>query len=526
MMRLLKIGAIAVALVCSAGAFAAERSYSEVSAKCSFEAIAAPADTTLTSVKSLDAPVRHCRIDGYVTTINPGPNKVNFMLTLPEKNNGRYLFTIQGGAAGFIPEPAQAQLRLGYAIASTDKGTRPANILDFSWRRDPAQALDWAHRGVHVVAGATQELARAYYRNETLKRFATGCSGGGDGTLSNAELYPTDFDGYVGAAMTTANLEINHMWGAIAQRINNDPSAWISPDEYKQIHGALMARYDGVDGAKDGLIWEPQRIKLTRRLLPFLSKAQLGTLGLIAGGLKTELGTSYPGYWLGNVTAMPGFLTGATRPPWQELKDYPAGFMVTATGAKGFNGPDYDILEDLDYNDRAALIADREFQARNGRYNFDPAKLSALKAAGGKLILWTGMADQAIPPGNILDYTEKLDQLHDKAGRETFVQTFLVPGLHHCATGEGAPTNAPDVLLEAMADWVETGVAPTSVIAANPVRDTGNIVTGTGALEVWGDTETRTFLLCPYPKRSRFIGGIKNLGKLDVNDAANWRCVP
>jgi Tannase and feruloyl esterase len=496
----------------------ARQELSHSSATCTAGTFTVPSGVTLVSVEHRATPAPHCRVDGYVTTTDPGPNRVNFMLALPDTYNRRYVMTIQGGAAGFVPDPSAVQLAMGYVIASSDKGTRPKNGLDFSWRSDPSQALDWAYRGVHVSAEATQMLARQFYSPGRMNRYAQGCSGGGDGTLSNAELYPRDFDGWVAAAMTTSNLEVNHIWGAIAQHVDHDPSAWIAPEEYALIHKALLKAHDRDDGAIDGLIWWPASISLVRDDFPFLSDAQFGTLQMIANGLPEERGTHYPGYWLGNVSAMPSFLTGKTRPPWQKLENYPAGFMVTATGAKGFFGSEYDILKSLDYGNREALISDRQFQAAHGRYLFDPAKLEAVRARGGKIILWSGAADQAVSPANVREYTDALTARYGRKGRERFSRSFFVPGLHHCSTGENAPTNAPDELLEAMARWVEKGQAPAFVIAGDPVRDGGNTVTGLGAGPVMTPA-TRSYKLCPYPKRSYFSG----VG--DWHEARNWRCV-
>jgi feruloyl esterase len=210
------------------GALAAERA-------CEVAAIKAPANATLVSAKYIEQPVGYCRVDGYVTTTNPGPNKVNFMVAMPDSHNGRYVFTIQGGAAAFVPDPPEHYLEAGYAIASTDKGVRAAHVLDFSFRDDPAQSLDWAHRGVHVSAQASQAIAKQFYGTDKLNRFATGCSGGGDGTLMAAQKYPQDFDAYVGAAMSVSDLEIAMPWGKITQHIVRDPSAWISPEELARV---------------------------------------------------------------------------------------------------------------------------------------------------------------------------------------------------------------------------------------------------------------------------------------------------
>ncbi len=147
-------------------------------AACDVASFTAPADTTIVSAEAFATPVPYCRVDGYVTTTNPGPNRVRFMMALPDSFNGRYLFTAQGGAAGFVPDPTEEHLRLGYAIASTDKGVTATHLFDFSFRSNEAQSLDWSHRGAHVAAVATQALARAYYEKPERYRYVAGCSGG------------------------------------------------------------------------------------------------------------------------------------------------------------------------------------------------------------------------------------------------------------------------------------------------------------------------------------------------------------
>ena len=57
-----------------------------------------PDDTTIVSADRLETPVSHCKIDGYVTTNDPGPNHNNFRLQLPERDlwEGRYFFIGMG----------------------------------------------------------------------------------------------------------------------------------------------------------------------------------------------------------------------------------------------------------------------------------------------------------------------------------------------------------------------------------------------------------------------------------------------
>ena len=104
-----------------------------------------------------------CRVSGWVTNQNPGPNRVMFNLTLPDNFNGRYLYLGVGGAAGKIPNMPQRLLAQGYALAGSDGGSGAKSIADFSFMSDPARLTDFMWRGVQSSAEATQAIARAYY---------------------------------------------------------------------------------------------------------------------------------------------------------------------------------------------------------------------------------------------------------------------------------------------------------------------------------------------------------------------------
>ena len=120
-------GAAAMALTllaCSsaAGAIAAAapaKAPSECSVA-SLQKTVAP-DTTLVSAERLTEPVPYCSVEGYVTTQNPGPNKVGFLVGLPEQGwNGRFFFNSVGGSAGFLQTPPAQLIVAGYAVATTD----------------------------------------------------------------------------------------------------------------------------------------------------------------------------------------------------------------------------------------------------------------------------------------------------------------------------------------------------------------------------------------------------------------------
>jgi hypothetical protein len=135
----------------------------------------------------------------------------------------------------------------------------------------------------------------------------------------------------------------------------------------------------------------------------------------------------------------------------------------------------------------------------------DDADLSAFRQRGGKMILWHGEADQLIFPRGTINYFNRvLDANGGPTEVNRFARLYMAPGVGHCGGGIGP---APTGLYEAIVDWVEKGVAPTTILAAS--------TPGPGAAVA----PTRTRPLCPYPTIARWIGSGSS------NEAANFACV-
>ena len=124
-----------------------------------------------------------------------------------------------------------------------------------------------------------------------------------------------------------------------------------------------------------------------------------------------------------------------------------------------FNQPDWDYST---YNfsnfQRDTHLAASFLNATNS--NLDP-----FKAHQGKLIIWHGWADPALPPQATVDYYRQL-QAHDP-NAAAYCRLFMVPGCLHCGGGPGAS----DVdWLSAIVDWVEHDQAPDRLIASKRDR--------------------------------------------------------
>jgi feruloyl esterase len=99
-------------------------------------------------------------------------------------------------------------------------------------------------------------------------------------------------------------------------------------------------------------------------------------------------------------------------------------------------------------------------------YNANDPDLRAFAAHGGKLIMYHGWADQAIPPWSTLDYYAAAERAAGGYLRsQSFSRLYLIPGAYHCLFGPGGTTaNLADFLGKLMA-WVQNGTPPGAVSA-------------------------------------------------------------
>jgi feruloyl esterase len=142
--------------------------------------------------------------------------------------------------------------------------------------------------------------------------------------------------------------------------------------------------------------------------------------------------------------------------------------------------------------------------------------LRAFKSRGGKLVMFTGWADQFIAPQQTIDYYKRIDAATDAS---SFARLFVAPGMAHCSGGNGPSSFGQDVgvapfptdpsrdLLTALTNWVEGGQAPEQVVATK--FDNDNATTG---------DVTLTRPICAYPKVAQYKGSG------DTNKAENFSC--
>jgi pimeloyl-ACP methyl ester carboxylesterase len=477
-------------------------------------------DTTLVSAERLTEPVPYCSVEGYVTTQNPGPNKVGFLVGLPEQGwNGRFFFNSVGGSAGFLQTPPAQLIVAGYAVATTDAGHRSTSILDWSELKNPAIALDLSRRSMHVSAVAAQAITKSYYNAHSMYRYVQGCSGGGQRTLSAARHYPQDYDGFIVEAPGINAANILAFANATQYQIKHAGS-WIPPAKLAMVEERVNQACHAAGGVvPDSLAchFDPAALQCSGEDKPdCLTAAQVGTVKTIAAGPQSPRGPVYPGAPYTNTTGWIGFFTGPSAPPWSEteLGKAPGGYIISHSFMRAYLGKDYDYVTQFDFNNQqdvdAYLAADR--RAAMGQTDAD---LSGVEKEGRKVIFWHGMSDPGISYADTVRYYTELRQTLPGDGRvEKFARLFAAPGVLHCVGGTG-PSDMGSRALDKMVDWVEKGIAPEAIVA-NRTIERGQV---------------RQFLTCAYPKAAVFRP--QELPKGDpmaplrgdpAFDASNWRC--
>jgi feruloyl esterase len=280
----------------------------------------------------------------------------------------------------------------------------------------------------------------------------------------------------------------------------------------------VNAACDARDGVTDGVVNDPRQCHFDPAALlckegdsdACLTAPQAFALRKLYEGPHDSRGQEiFPGYVPGAEEGDGGWGPWITGPA-------PGKSLLFAFGIGFFANMVYEKA-DWDYRNASveqSLKAAEEKTA--GKLDATDANLAAFKARGGKLILYHGWNDPAISAVNTIQYYDSVVGRLGQQETDAFVRLYMVPGMQHCGGGPGAssfgqfgptPSNEPQRNISmALEQWVETGKAPSAVVATKYVDDD----------QEKGVRATRP--LCPYPRAAEYKG------QGDPNDAASFEC--
>jgi feruloyl esterase len=455
------------------------------------------------ALPDLTAPVDFCRVTAKLRTV-PG-SEITAEVWLPPQWNGKLLAF---GGAGYNGGLASAWLVLlaplkkGYAGIATDAGHADTNSAKFT-HDFPEQYTDYAYRANHVAAGFLRTLATSYYGAPVKRAYFHGCSNGGRDALMEARRFPEDYDGIIAGAPAAGWSRLMGSFAWNAQAVRAAPEL---KDKLQLVQNAAIAKCDALDGVKDQLIENPSACNF--------DPAELQCKGSAGSSCLTA----------NEVTALRKIYEG---PRLRDGTQVYAGMPVGGEGLKS-NWDDWIVKEDsaqatfaletfrwMVYGDPKWELSrfdiDRDYPAAEERVasimNSDDPDLSGFVGRGGKLLLYHGWNDAAIPAGATVNYYKSLRQALGSVADE-HVRLFMVPGMMHCWGGVG-PTHFD--VIEQIDKWVDGGPAPERIVASE--YDSPAILGPAPKAKL-----VRTRPLCAWPKVAHYKGS----GSTD--DAANFAC--
>jgi feruloyl esterase len=423
--------------------------------------------------------------------------------------NGRFQGTGNGGFAGSYDTGELAEfMSKGYAVAATDTG-HTASFIDASWALGhPEKVVDFGYRAIHEMTRIAKLVVAQFYGSAASHSYFGACSDGGREALMEAQRYPDDYDGILAGA--PANNWALLLTSAVTdtQALTATPESFIPPQKITTIAHAVLAQCDAIDGVSDGILNDPRQCKFDPATIECksgedndqcLTAPQVTALEDIYGGVKDEQGRAvFPGYLPGAEEGQNGWGTWITGPA-------PSRSLMAAFGSGYFSNmvyskSDWD-LKSFSVVSGLPLAVEKTAQVLNST---DP-NLKPFFSRGGKLIMYHGWNDPAIPALNTVNYYQSVVDALGRARTESFIRLYMVPGMQHCAGGAGpdefgASTlwnpDPHDNVRTALELWVEKGTAPAAIIATKAADGSP----GSAA------AQEMTRPLCPFPQVAKYKG--------------------
>lgn len=436
---------------------------------------------------------------------------VRYWLPAPENFQNRYLST---GGGGYAINSGTQSLP-GGIIYGAVAGATGGGFGSFTTNFDQVflvqnGTVNWeslfmfGYEAIHELSAVGKEFTKQFFNMSDSKLYSyyQACSEGGREGWSQVQRYADEFDGAaIGApAIRFSFQQVQHLYSnVVEQTLGHYPP----PCELQKIVNETIAACDPMDGKVDGVIARTDLCELNFNINSTIGKpyycaateasinlfgpssaaapAQNGTVSAmgvavareILNGLHDSQGRrvyfSYqPAASFADAATQYNPATGA----W-ELKidglgaEFPARFLMLLNESTlpTLANVTYDVLKDW-------MI--EGWQMYEDTLQTTWPDLTPFQQAGGKVLHYHGESDDSIPTASSVRYHESVRQImypnttfnESQAALGDWYRLFLVPGAGHCAPNTAQPNGPfPQTNLAVLIDWVENGVAPTTLNA-------------------------------------------------------------
>lgn len=413
---------------------------------------------------------------------SPGGHAVTINVWMPLDWNGRFLACVGGGLRTLhLYEILGKEHRIamprfvvnnGFATANTDGGV-PGEV--FSWGLDEETkavdyelVLNYAYRSTHSMTVIAKAVISAVYGEEPQYSYMQGASGGGRQSLTEAQLYPEDYDGIwaVDPAINFTGLFTSMIWPLA---VMNEEKHIITPAKLSFFRKAAIeesgGKYDFIETA-DMPAFDPDEYIGQQADDGIITQADARVMKLIFSGAKTRDGHFLwygfrPGtrFWSNGVIGEPGSVpyNDTENGPEPQLNMLANGFI----GAWFKRSLEWD-WKSLDYRGFEELFKQglREYACLES----NSCDLYDFKRAGKKILVSHAVNDDTIPCDSAVDYYSRvIERMGGEDSVNEFMLLFMSPGGGHTDLKQpGLSFTLADGMI-ALMNWVENGVAPKEI---------------------------------------------------------------
>lgn len=358
-------------------------------------------------------------------------------------------------------------LKNGYACAVADNDT--GIHLDCSWGFDENGNLEWdhmeawAHKTMHEMTVCAKAMITAIYQEKPVVSYMHGTSGGGRQVITEAVLYPKDYDGLWadGPAIHHYSLNFACVWAAIVEA---NEKHIVPLSKYKKAFE--LATSDStkreIPFYSRDIVWmeflqsllgvATEDGPITRRDLQVMTKTWDGPFSEDGKRMAYGFGPTIRQWPIEIGNQMYGYFK---RDENGKLTLMPIAEQILRWFS---HNPKLDI-HNCSYEEFERLYkgSKREFR----RFDFDNADFSSYAACGGKLIITQGTGDCIVPYQSTIDYYNHiLEYFPSEKIMKGSIRMFMPYMAGHsildwsgaavdCATG-----------MRALTEWVEKKKAP------------------------------------------------------------------
>jgi feruloyl esterase len=436
---------------------------------------------------------------------------------------------------------------------------------------DEQSRIDYGYNGIEKTATISKAIIASYYGQDVEYSYLMGCSNGGRDGMVATQRFPELFDGVVSQnpGFNLPQAAVAEAWneqvlGTLATSTSFNGQPYVGdtfpPQDLEVASAAILSACDALDGLVDGII-DNIHACTNERVYPALAAftcgtgthgstphggtcltaAQVDALKRIYAGPVNSAGRRLYSNWFWDAGIWnPPTAPGAGWAAWN-VSLFPVPGVNTAinillgagalpmifvtppvvTPAQGPNGQEAYLFHFNFDTDAPKIFAETGDYPQSSMDFMTGVSLNLRPFArhGGKLIISASVNDGIFSGASIARWYRLMNR-HMGGRAPEFARLFMVPNMSHC--GGGPATNDFAVNeLRAITAWVENGVAPDRIVAANhnassPFPAAGGLFDARVAMNFpAGGTRP----LCPYPQFSTYSGSGM------TNDAASFVCV-